>query len=301
MQDVSLYFIIVTYNAEKWISTFAPPLKNLPDRWKVIVIDNASADKTVSILREEYPHFDVIESKTNLGFGRANNIGLKQALADNVDFAFLLNQDACITVESLKALISVHQNHPECLVTSPLQLKLDQPEINATFAGYCHPSFTPSLLFESLNRQMGELYYSTMISAATWLMSKKCLQLVGGFNPAFFHYYEDEDYTRRILFHGYRLGLVTNVQARHFEGPGQHPFDGRFMKALLEYVDPSADRTRGFRLFRIFIQTLLRSLLKGQFKKAKKLLGHILWAYRHGFLSEQSLKKVRTTAPAFLE
>jgi GT2 family glycosyltransferase len=65
--------IIVTYNAEKWLSKSVDKLIDIPEGCKLIVVDNCSKDETCEILRTKYPNLHLISSAKNLGFGQANN------------------------------------------------------------------------------------------------------------------------------------------------------------------------------------------------------------------------------------
>ena len=82
---MKVYTIIVTYNGDKWIEKCLRSLRDSTLSLSVLVIDNASTDKTVNIVKEQFPEFQLIETGANLGFGKANNIGLEMALQKNAD------------------------------------------------------------------------------------------------------------------------------------------------------------------------------------------------------------------------
>src|SRR5579871_5439126 len=85
--------IIVTYNGMKWMSKCMHTLYNTNMPIDVVVIDNGSTDGTQKFIIENYPQAQFIQSQQNLGFGKANNIGILKAIEENYDYAFLLNQD----------------------------------------------------------------------------------------------------------------------------------------------------------------------------------------------------------------
>lgn len=62
--------------------------------YQVIIVDNNSTDGTVSFIKENFPNIHLIPQTENLGFGQANNIGIKYALEQRAEYVFLLNQDA---------------------------------------------------------------------------------------------------------------------------------------------------------------------------------------------------------------
>ena len=72
----STFIIIVTYNGERWIRQCI----NSCLGYNVIVIDNNSSDQTIKIIENEYPKVVLLKQENNLGFGKANNLGISYAL-----------------------------------------------------------------------------------------------------------------------------------------------------------------------------------------------------------------------------
>ena len=122
--------IIVSYNFEQWMERCLGSLRLSEFPVDVLVIDNDSKDKTIELIRTQHPEVRLIENKKNLGFGRANNIGMQIALKEGYDFAFLMNQDAWIDANTIGALVSISQKHPEYGILSPVHLtgKGDKPD-----------------------------------------------------------------------------------------------------------------------------------------------------------------------------
>ena len=99
--------MIVSYNFEPWIERCLSSIWDSDYPSDLVVIDNASTDRTVSIIAERYRWIRLVRSRKNLGFGQANNIGMRMALEEDYDYVFLVNQDAWIeanTVGTLEAL-----------------------------------------------------------------------------------------------------------------------------------------------------------------------------------------------------
>ena len=103
-------------------------------------IDNASQDRTVSLIESRYPEVRLIKSKENLGFGRANNIGMKIALKEGYDAVFLLNQDAWIDAKVLGELSELSRSHPRYGILSPIHLTGSGEKLEQGFAGYSNLS-----------------------------------------------------------------------------------------------------------------------------------------------------------------
>ena len=157
----------------------------------MIVVDNGSTDGSQEYIRTHFPEVELIENKENLGFGRANNIGLKKALEDNYEYAYLLNQDAWIFPDTFEKLIAVSQAHPEYGVLSPMQLKADGRHFEDKFGRNVisrRQEFSPFFIDDMFFQRVGDVYEVSFVMAAHWLIPAKCLLTVGGFSPTFPHY-----------------------------------------------------------------------------------------------------------------
>jgi uncharacterized protein (TIGR00159 family) len=106
-----LTIIIVTYNSDAIINNC---LTNISlEKNEVFVIDNNSSDKTLEIVANNFPAVKIIKNSKNIGFGRANNIGLLQITND---FALILNVDAQITEEDIEKTIEIMSKNPDIAI-----------------------------------------------------------------------------------------------------------------------------------------------------------------------------------------
>lgn len=243
--------IIVTFQASKWIRTCLQSVilhHNLED---TIIVDNASTDGTTEIIKKEFFDAHLIELKENLGFGRANNIGIQEALQQDADFAFLLNQDAYLTDNCLQQIIEVSNQYPEYGILSPFHLSGSGQALDYNFqkylAGGVEPSYFDHLI---INGELKLVYDIPFVNAAAWLITRACLELVGGFNPSFFHYGEDNNYCKRVLYHGLKIGVVPKTFVIHDreQNPGSNTFFKNVdvvekRKMIAKYSDPSVPFT----------------------------------------------------------
>lgn len=83
------YIIIVSYNGMPWLEKCLKSCGKFP----VIIVDNSSTDETVSFVEDNFPNVILLRQALNLGFGQANNIGIRYALDIGAENVFLLNQD----------------------------------------------------------------------------------------------------------------------------------------------------------------------------------------------------------------
>lgn len=197
--------IIVTYNAMHWAEKCLSSLKCSSHAADVIIIDNGSKDSTTSFIKEHYPEYTLIESGKNLGFGAANNIGLKHAIERNYDYVYLLNQDAWIFPDTIQKLIDVSKHHKEYGIISPMQFCGDETKLDSGF----------QRIFDSANKKTDEIIEVPFIMAAHWFIPCVTIKNIGGFSPTFFHYGEDNNLIDRLHFHGYKVGVLKKAKAVH--------------------------------------------------------------------------------------
>ncbi len=210
--------IVVTYNADRnnWIQKCLVSLFDSDVAIDVIVVDNASKDNTCNIINSQFPDVTLISSEKNLGFGGANNIGLETALKKGCSHFFLLNQDAWVEKDTVQKLVTLQDKNPEYGILSPLHLSGDGKKLDFHFISSASYSKCPDLCSDFiLGLNTDRIYETENVCAAAWMLSKKCLELVGGFSPSFFHYAEDNNYIHRLQFKGLKAGIYPKVKMYH--------------------------------------------------------------------------------------
>lgn len=211
---MKIIVIIVTWNGIKWLEDCFEAIKKSSYPVDTIVIDNGSTDSTVSFIKKNYPDFHLVESGKNLGFGQANNVGMRYALEHNADYVYLLNQDAYIYPDMFERLLEVAEQRPEYAILSPLHVHGDNKSLDSQFKDYIRDISASIVEDYSLN-SIKEVYSVECVPAAGWLLPVKTLKAMGGFDPIFFHYGEDHHYAQRVKFHGFRIGIVPQAKMVH--------------------------------------------------------------------------------------
>lgn len=200
----NVFVILVTYNGARWIDKNIQSLLASAYPVRIIAVDNQSTDNSVALLRQ-YPQVEVIETGSNLGFGKANNIGMQKALADGADYFFLLNQDAWVFEDTVGSLIANMEANAEIGLLSPLHFQANETDYDTAFATY-------------LSRKNGELNGLPLVpfvNAAAWMLSRACVEKVGYFEPLFGHYGEDRNYCDRVAYHKFLIGVDPNARIVH--------------------------------------------------------------------------------------
>ena len=212
----NILVIIVTYNAMQWIDKCINSILHSTIPANIFIIDNGSNDGTQTYIIQNYPSIIFVQNEQNMGFGKANNIGLQYALEKDYEYTYLLNQDAWIFPDTLEKLISIHKSYPEYGILSPMQMQANMKYLDCNFAiGACYKITNNAFISDLYNQSVKEVYEVPFVMAAHWLISKKCLRIVGGFSPSFPHYGEDNNWVQRAQFWGFKIGIVPNTKAVH--------------------------------------------------------------------------------------
>ncbi len=286
---VNLFVIIVTYKGQRWYERCFSSLLKLDMPIKVIVVDNASNDGSVDYIRTHYPEFHLIESKENLGFGRANNIGIRYALAQGCDYVFLLNQDAWVKPDTFSELIRIHQQHQEYGLLSPMHLTADELHVENGVLHYIDDHrITDSKFMEDLYfNRLSDVYVTTYINAAAWLLPRKTIETIGGFDPIYYHYGEDDDYLNRLRFHKIKVGICPQVRIvhdsvrPHRECSKQQLTQRHCQEILLSCTDLNCNVMVTQRVFFLYRKSIFKAL-RGKFRLAKQMFddARYLWRMR---------------------
>lgn len=218
---MKLLTVIVTYNAMQWIDRCLDSLRTSVQPTDVFVVDNGSTDGTAGYITTHYPEVRLVRSERNLGFGQANNQGMRYALQYDYDYVFLLNQDAWLhTQDCLQELVKVAEDpaYSDYMIFSALwlygkgdRLTKGTPQHLAKMAERGN-DFASDLFFRLA---LQPVYETDYIGAAAWLLPRRTLQTIGGFDPLFFHRGEDDNYMQRVRFHGGKIGICPYALVCH--------------------------------------------------------------------------------------
>jgi GT2 family glycosyltransferase len=198
--------IIVTFNGEKWIQKCLNSILNADSKLQIFVVDNASNDGTIKLL-EDFTTIQVIESKINLGFGKANNLAVKKAMEAGFDTFFLLNQDTWIFEHTVSNLVQKINENPNYGILSPLHYGANGIDLDSNFENYYNK--------QGKITSNSNIKNTDFVNAAAWLVSKKCFEKVGLFDPIFSHYGEDRNFCNRVLYHNFEIGIIDNAKICH--------------------------------------------------------------------------------------
>lgn len=229
--EIDVSIIIVNYNTlemtKKCIESVVQFTKK--NSFEIILVDNGSTDGSVEYF-SKYPRITFIPNHKNLGFGRANNVGAKEA---HGKYLFLLNSDTLL----FNDIINVFFNYSEsnggkrlaCCGCSLLDGKM-QPTLSCGHFPSLMQEFS-SIGFYRLYRKKFHRKWAVAypfeksrpeevdyIIGADWFIKKELFDLLGGFDEDYFMYYEESDLAYRMRQIGYCSVLLPEKGIIHYGG-----------------------------------------------------------------------------------
>lgn len=208
-----VYIIIVTYNSMKWMERCLDSLRASRYPLHIVIIDNCSKDATLEYLRNQ-GDVHLIVNQQNRGFGQANNQGIEFALKHGADYCFLLNQDAYISPDTLEKLLETHKQYPRAGILAPVHLNGDASGLDPYYRNFVLPT-SDAFLTDACLGTVKRWYDVDLVPAAGWFIPCHTLDMIGGFDPLFFHYGEDDNYMQRLRFHGLKIIMDREAVIRH--------------------------------------------------------------------------------------
>lgn len=210
-----VFVVIVTYNGLKWIDKCLTSLRTSSYPVQVIVVDNGSTDGCSERISRNYSEVNLVNPKNNLGFGKANNLGMRIALDLQADYVFLLNQDAWIENNTILELVKASQLNPAFGLISPIHINGTYSALDYNFSLQIAPLKCPRFYSDLYFNELDDIYEVEFVNAAAWLITSKCIKKVGLFEPLFFLYGEDNNYLQRVRYHGFKAGIVSRCTICH--------------------------------------------------------------------------------------
>jgi len=225
----SLAVIIVTYNSIAEIDDCLRSLVGHTDPFPttITVVDNASSDGTAAHVRSRWPSVQVIESGGNVGFSKANNIGIR---ATTGDYVLLMNPDTVAPPGAIQTLVRGLASHPDAAIAGA-RLLSDRgfPELSwgspispwvevkrMVFSRLYHRKIrTIVRKMDRLSRQPREVGW---VTGACMVIRRPDLEAVGGLDERFFMYTEDVDLCVQMTKRGRRVLYVAGAEVLHYRG-----------------------------------------------------------------------------------
>ena len=197
---------------------------------EVIVVDNASSDGSVEMVRAEFPQVRLMANEENLGFTRANNQGIA---ASRGRYVLLLNPDTEVIGDALGAMVDYMDVHPDVGALGPMLLN---PDGSVQSSRRRFPTLATALLestvfqwelsrdnrvlrrYYVLDRPDDEVQEVDWVTGACILMRREAIEEVGPLDEGFFMYSEELDWCRRARERGWKVVYLPTARVIHYGG-----------------------------------------------------------------------------------
>ena len=202
--------IIVIYDVTDEIFECIKNLQNI----RIIIIDNGNCEKKILEQIKKFKNIKYIKSKKNLGFGRANNFGLKYV---DTKYTLLINADIKTTINNLVNLVKTLESYPNTAIAVPLLVNKENKNID-------HIEVLPEIADKFYNTKTNQnkldknlLFGDTCISfcwAAIMLLNNSVIKKTKLFDKKYFLYWEDYDLCRKL--YNLKLPIIKSFSSRAY-------------------------------------------------------------------------------------
>ncbi|MGA9526821.1 MAG: glycosyltransferase family 2 protein [Terriglobales bacterium] len=251
-QTPVLSIIIVTWNGKRYALECLESLSGLgsPGKFEIIVVDNASSDGSPEAIAEQFPNVLLIRNQANLGFAKANNIGISQSSGR---YVCLLNSDVVVPNGCMEKMVDYLENNRTIGLLGPKMLSPDGsigqsvmrlPTVWNTVCSALglHTLFPRSKLFGGFLMEgypYDRIDDVEVLTGWFWLVPRAALEQVGGLDEQFFMYGEDIDWSHRFAKAGWRVVFYPDAEALHYGAASSAEAPTRFYiemrRANLQY------------------------------------------------------------------
>jgi len=294
-KKIEISIIILSWNTkdilDKCLESLFKDLKDSKILSEVIVIDNASSDNSSQLVEKKYPEVVLIKNKTNLGFAKGNNVGLKIAKGK---YIMLLNSDTIVQKGTMEKLVGFYSSQKEKLVAlSPLLLNIDGtpqehyymkfPNLWQIF-GYHNFLIRPLIMRTPLkwtivSKIKNQPVEVDQLPGASFVASKEVWEKVGLLSEDYRFLYEDVDWSWRAKKLGIKLFVIPEAKIIHLGGGSwkqklnsqSFEFYRQFFSSLLLFVKKNYTSDK-FQIFKTAI--IINFLLQLKFKLAGYFLNN---------------------------
>lgn len=231
---MELSIVIVNWNTRELLAKCLESIRSCPPvgEYEVWVVDNASTDASVEMVREQFPEVRLIDNDQNMGFARANNQAIGQSRGR---YVLLLNPDTEVKQGALEKLVKFMDTHPQAGAAGARLLNSD-----GSLQISCHPMPT-------LSREFWRMFYLDAVwpyasySMEKWsldqprdvgvlmgaciILPRQLLELIGLMDKDYFMYSEEVDLCYRVQKLGRRIYWLPQAEVIHHRGKsaGQVP------------------------------------------------------------------------------
>jgi len=203
--------IFPSYNGEKYLNHNLDSIINLSKlEIELVIIDNKSNDRSIEIIKSysNVLNINLIELNNNMGFAKACNLGASIARGE---FLFITNQDMIFSPNFFKNLLDIYKEYKknqEIVLSPAIVFEGDGIHYYGAKIHYLGFSYTPNIGQKLPKKQI--VVKTQRISGGSLFIKNTLFSKLGGFDEMYYMYYEDTDFSLRLLRNGVKM-YTTSV------------------------------------------------------------------------------------------
>jgi len=212
--------VVLNFNGEEFLPDCLDSLgRQTYQNLEVIVVDNASTDGSLALLKTDYRWTTLIENESNLMFAGGNNRGIRHAMNIlGADYVLLVNNDIRCDSRMVEQLAGDLEDDPLAGMAGPKIYYWDEPDVIWSAGGTMNPwtGNTAHIgLRQTDNGQYDTRSYVDYLTACAIMVKRRVIEEIGVLDEDFPMYSEDADWCRRAVEHGYRCLYVPDARLWH--------------------------------------------------------------------------------------
>jgi GT2 family glycosyltransferase len=209
---------MINYNGEQYLKESLTSVFSQREKFQeIILVDNASEDKSLEIVRETFPDVNIIELRSNQGPGSARNVGFKTASCDRILF---MDNDVKLSPACPDLLMQALDDYPHAAAAMPRIVNDNNHQIIQFDGADCH--FLGHIILRNNNQPLDVASQKTnkigSLVTACFIVDRRKFVCEEPFDESFFIYFEDHDFGIRIQIFGHEILAVPSACAYHGEG-----------------------------------------------------------------------------------
>ena len=218
--------VILNYNGLQHLQTYLGSVVDCSPNWKIIIVDNASSDTSVSYIKDNFAQIEVIALERNFGFSEGYNRALAQ-IQGKYELYFILNSDVRLTPNWDTPLLDFLGLHEDVAAVQPKVLsdknqnKFEHAGAAGGYLDLFYYPFCRGRIFDDI--EIDALQYDSpqevsWVSGAAMLIRANCFEQAGGFDNTFFAHMEEIDLCLRLAKQGKKLYCIGASRVYHLGG-----------------------------------------------------------------------------------
>ncbi len=245
LESAKVDIVIISYNSRKLTENCINSLINGNESLikKIILVDNASQDDTVSVIKKKYPSIELILNSENLGYAKAVNIGIKYT---NTEIVIISNSDIIYPPGSVQSMVQYINKSLEIGCIAPQQIYPNGAwqRSYGFYPGLKH-ALMDLLFLTSFNNLFKKMFWKILpidrnpkyveyLDGACLFIRKEAFAQLNGFDEDYFFYTEEADFCYRLNRSQWQVVFYPKVKIIHNRGGSSQSNHSDFIKMLIE-------------------------------------------------------------------